>query len=143
MIRRTWDQLIRIVAAIVNWRYFKPAVFVGCAIPLVDMSVSFWLVYTGRDPSLLGAEPTKALLHLTGEDALAILLLSLTVTPARRILHINKLHTIRRMLGLWAFTYALVHLSIYLVFDQLCYSVGTCEFNAIWQDFIKRPFIFV
>ena len=141
--KRAWESLKRLAAVVVNWRYFKPAVFVACAIPLVDVAVSFWLVYSGRDPNLLGADPTKALLHLTGEDALAILLLSLTVTPARRILGINKLHSLRRMLGLWAFTYAVSHLSIYLVFDQLCYSASTCQFNAIWQDFIKRKFIFV
>ncbi|HXT68307.1 MAG TPA: protein-methionine-sulfoxide reductase heme-binding subunit MsrQ [Vicinamibacterales bacterium] len=141
--QRAWHQLKRLVLAIVNWRYFKPAVFIGCAIPLVDLVVSFWLVYTGRNPNLLGAEPTKAMLHLTGEDALAILLLTLTVTPARRIFGANKLHDLRRMLGLWAFTYAAIHLSIYLVFDQLCYSPGTCQFEAVWQDFIKRPFIFV
>jgi sulfoxide reductase heme-binding subunit YedZ len=141
--KTAWESLRRLVAAIVNWRFFKPAVFVACAIPLVDVSISFWLVYTGRSPNLLGAEPTKALLHLTGEDALAILLLTLTVTPVRRIFGVNKIHTLRRMLGLWAFTYAAIHLSIYLVFDQLCYSPGTCQFNAIWEDFIKRKFIFV
>ena len=143
MLGRTWPQLTRLVLAIVNWRYFKPAVFIGCAIPLADVGVSFWLVYTGRNPTLLGAEPTKAMLHLTGRDALAILLLTLTVTPVRRIFGANKVHDLRRMLGLWAFTYAAIHLSIYLVFDQLCYSPGACQFAAVWQDFIKRPFIFV
>jgi sulfoxide reductase heme-binding subunit YedZ len=47
------------------------------------------------------------------------------------------------MLGLWAFFYAAVHLSIYLVFDQLCYSVATCDFNTIWKDIVLRRFIFV
>ena len=141
--KAAWESLKRLAAVIVNWRYFKPVVFVACAIPLVDVAISFWLVYSGRDPNLLGADPTKALLHLTGEDALAILLLSLTVTPARRILGINKLHNIRRMLGLWAFAYAVVHLSLYLAFDQLCYSLATCDWNGIWQDILKRKFIFM
>jgi methionine sulfoxide reductase heme-binding subunit len=140
--RRAWDSLTRLVAAIVNWRFFKPAVFTACAIPLVDLGVSFWLVFTGRSPNLLGAEPTKAMLHLTGEDALAILLLTLSVTPVRRMFGVNKIHGLRRMLGLWAFTYAAIHLSIYLVFDQLCYSPDTCQFEAIWQDILKRKFIF-
>jgi methionine sulfoxide reductase heme-binding subunit len=140
---RAWDLLSRFVAAIINWRYFKPAVFLACAIPLADVAISFWLVYTGRSPTLLGAEPTKALQHLTGEDALAMLLLTLSVTPVRRLFGVNKIHNLRRMLGLWAFTYAAVHLSIYLVFDQLCYSPGTCELGAIWQDILKRKFIFV
>ena len=141
--RRAWELLSRFVAAIVNWRYFKLAVFLAGAIPLADAAISFWLVYTGRSPNLLGAEPTKALLHLTGQTALAILLLTLSVTPVRRLFGVNKIHSLRRMLGLWAFTYAAIHLSIYLVFDQLCYSPGTCQFDAIWQDILKRKFIFV
>lgn len=141
--KRAWGALTRLVAAIVNWRFFKPAVFIACAIPLIDLAVSFWLLYTGRDPDILGVEPAKEMLHLTGEDALAILLLTLSVTPVRRIFGVNRIQSVRRMLGVWAFTYALLHLSIYLVFDQLCYSLATCEFRAIWEDFIKRKFIFV
>lgn len=141
--RAAWQRLTRLVAAIVNWRFFKPAVFIACALPLVDLVVSFWLLYTGRRPDILGVEPAKAMLHMTGEDALAILLLTLSVTPVRRIFGVNKIHNLRRMLGLWAFTYALLHLTIYLVFDQLCYSASTCQFNAIWEDLLKRKFIFV
>ena len=47
------------------------------------------------------------------------------------------------MLGVWAFVYALLHLTTYLVFDQLCYSLATCDFQAIWDDILKRRFIFV
>jgi sulfoxide reductase heme-binding subunit YedZ len=46
------------------------------------------------------------------------------------------------MLGVWSFTYALLHLTSYLVFDQLCYSIATCEFRAIKDDILKRRFIF-
>jgi sulfoxide reductase heme-binding subunit YedZ len=141
--RGAWQAFGRLVAAIVNWRYFKPAVFVACAIPLVDLTVSFWLVFTGRSPDLLGADPTKAMLHSTGEAALAILLLTLSVTPVRRIFSVNKIHNIRRMLGVWSFVYAAVHVTIYLVFDRTCYSVGTCQFQTIWEDVLKRKFIFV
>jgi sulfoxide reductase heme-binding subunit YedZ len=141
--RQAWTALSRLVAAIVSWRFFKPAVFAACAIPLIDVGVSLWLVVTGRMPDLLGADPKTAMLHLTGETALAILLLTLSVTPVRRLFGANKIQNVRRMLGVWSFVYALVHLSIYLVFDQLCYSSSTCQFDAIWQDFIKRKFIFV
>jgi sulfoxide reductase heme-binding subunit YedZ len=141
--RRAWQALSRLVHAIVNWRYFKPAVFVACAIPLVDLTISFWLVFTGRSPDLLTADPTKALLHLTGEDALAILLLTLSVTPVRRIFGVNKLHNIRRMLGVWSFVYAAIHVTLYLVFDRTCYSPSTCQFQTIWEDLLKRKFIFV
>ena len=143
MLLSAWRRLTAVLAAVVGWRFFKPAVFLACAYPLVDLSIRFWLLWTERDPAALGVDPTKALLHETGETALLILFLTLAVTPFRRIFGINRIQIIRRMLGVWAFTYALVHLSIYLVFDQLCYSPATCQWNAIWQDILKRRFIFV
>ncbi len=76
--RTAWQRLTALLSAIVNWRYFKPAVFVGCAIPLVDLSYSLWVILSGRNPDYLGADPGKELLHLSGEDALAILLITLS-----------------------------------------------------------------
>jgi DMSO/TMAO reductase YedYZ heme-binding membrane subunit len=130
--RGAWQALGRLVHAIVNWRYFKPAVFVACAIPLVDLTISF-CSSSPAHPDLLTADPTKALEHLTGEDALAILLLTLSVTPVRRIFGVNKLHNIRRMLGVWSFVYAALHVTLYLVFDRTCYSPSTCQFQTIWK----------
>jgi len=138
-----WDRLTALLAAIVNWKYFKPAVFAGCAVPLLILAYSFWVIVSGTDPDYLGADPAKELLHLSGEDALAILLLTLSVTPFRRIFSLNRIQIIRRMLGVWAFAYAVVHLSLYLAFDQLCYSLATCDWNGIWQDILKRKFIFM
>ena len=83
------------------------------------------------------------MLHETGRDALAILLFTLTVTPIRRLFRLNRIQRVRRMLGVWSFAYALAHLAIYLTFDQLCYSIDTCEFPTIWEDLTERPFIFV
>ena len=83
--RTAWRRLTALLSAIVNWRYFKPAVFVGCAIPLVDLSYSLWVVLSGRNPDYLGADPGQELLHMAGKDALAILLITLSVTPFRRI----------------------------------------------------------
>jgi sulfoxide reductase heme-binding subunit YedZ len=139
--RLAWRLLTAGLSAIVSWRLFKPAVFIGCAIPLVWLAYDFWLVLSERDPMALGADPTAALLHETGRTGLTILLLTLTVTPFRRIFGINRIQAVRRMLGVWSFTYILTHLSIYLVFDQLCYSAATCDFSAIWQDILKRRFI--
>jgi len=141
--RTAWYRLTAVLSAIVNWRYFKPAVFVGCAIPLVDLSYSLWVILSGRNPDYLGADPGKELLHLSGENALAILLITLSVTPFRRIFSINRIQIIRRMLGVWAFAYALIHLSLYLTLDQLCYSLATCDWNGIWQDILKRKYIFM
>lgn len=141
--RRVWLELGRALESIAGWRVFKPAVFVACLVPLLDLGAGFWLAFTGRDPMALGTDPTKTLLHETGETALAILLITLSVTPVRRLLGVNRLQRVRRMLGVWSFAYAAIHLSIYLVFDQLCYSASTCQFDAIWQDILKRRFIFV
>jgi sulfoxide reductase heme-binding subunit YedZ len=64
------------------------------------------------------------------------------VTPVRRIFKINRVQIVRRMMGVWAFAYALVHVSVYLVFDRNCYSFGACQYADVWADIIKRKFIF-
>lgn len=137
-----WRRLTRGLDRIARWRFFKAAVFVCCAAPLVTLAYSFVAAFTGRDPMALGTDPTRTLQQETGRTAITLLLLTLTVTPVRRILHVNAVQTVRRMLGVWAFTYVAVHLSIYLVFDRLCYSPATCDAQAIWNDILKRPFIF-
>ncbi len=48
-----------------------------------------------------------------------------------------------KMVGLWSFFYAFCHVTLYLTLDQLCYSLETCEFQAIVDDVLKRKFIFV
>lgn len=131
------------LSAIANWRFFKPAVFLACLAPGAMLGYEAWQTFGGSDPGALGADPASALLHQTGKTALTILLVTLTVTPLRRIFSVNRLQLVRRMLGVWAFTYALIHLSLYLTLDQLCFSLATCEFAAIWADLVKRPFIFV
>jgi methionine sulfoxide reductase heme-binding subunit len=136
MASRIWRGLGAVLVAIANWRFFKPAVFVACFVPGLLIG---WDTYQGD----LGVDPVKTLLHRTGETALAILLLSLTVTPVRRLFRVTKVQLVRRMLGVWAFFYAVVHLSMYLVFDQLCYSLETCDFETIWKDILLRRFIFV
>ena len=141
--RAAWQRLGQAIDAIAGWRFFKPVVFVACAWPLAELSWATYQLLSGADIDVLGADPTKALLHETGEVALALLLLSLTVTPVRRLFGANRLQRVRRMIGVWSFVYALTHLGVYLYFDQLCYSASTCRFNDIWQDILKRPFIFV
>ncbi len=138
-----WRRVTEALNAIAGWRLFKPAVFVMCALPLAALGFDFWQSFTGRDPMALGTDPTKTLLHETGETAITLLLLTLTVTPVRRLLRVTRVQNVRRMLGVWTFAYVAVHLSIYLVFDQLCYSLATCDGRAIWEDLLKRRYIFV
>jgi sulfoxide reductase heme-binding subunit YedZ len=155
MLRTGWEQLSRLLNAIANWKYFKPVVFIGCAVPLMLLMVKVWaseLLPFGSpawapfvDSTIggLGADPLKSLLHETGEDGLGVLLACLAITPIRRLFKVNGIQKVRRMVGVWAFVYAFIHVVIYLTLDQLCYSLETCEFNAIWQDVLKRKFIFM
>ena len=116
MIARLWQRLAALLAAIANWRFFKPAVFVAAACRLSLLSISSaQLSSPATNVEALGVDPTMTLLHETGETALGILLITLSVTPIRRLFKVNRLQIVRRMLGVWSFTYALLHLTIYLV----------------------------
>jgi methionine sulfoxide reductase heme-binding subunit len=114
--------------AFVKSKWFYPAVFVGCLVPALQLGLQ---IYQGD----LGVNPVETLEHATGEDTLALLLTSLCITPARRILGWNRLQRVRRMVGVWAFVYGLTHFSMYVVFDQL----GSVK--GILADVVKRPFI--
>lgn len=85
----------------------------------------------------LGANPIERVLHHTGWWTLALLLVTLAVTPLRRITGRNELIKLRRPLGLFAFFWATVHLGIYLGLDQLF------DWDFILEDILERPFITV
>lgn len=85
----------------------------------------------------LGANPIERVLHHSGWWALALLLVTLAVTPLRRITGRNELIKLRRPLGLFAFFWATVHLAIYLGLDQLF------DWPFIIEDVVERPFITV
>ena len=85
----------------------------------------------------LGANPIEALTHSTGEWALRFLLLSLALTPLRLLSGLTWPLRLRRMLGLYAFFYASLHLACYLWLDQFF------DWPAIGRDILKRPFITV
>ena len=96
---------------------------------LLPLAALFWLD--------LGANPVETVTHHTGTWGLRFLLLTLAVTPLRRLSGWNWLLRYRRMLGLFAFFYALLHFATYLVFDQFC------DPAAIARDVLKRPYITV
>jgi len=143
MFRTGWQRLTALLAAIANWRYFKLAAFIGCAIPLGILIFKFCQLLLWNQADALGIDPIKTLEHDTGEDALAVLLVTLMVTPVRRIFKVNRVQIVRRMLGVWSFAYAMVHVTIYLVFDRNCYSFSACQYGDVWADLVKRKFIFV
>ncbi|MCL4154561.1 UNVERIFIED_CONTAM: hypothetical protein GTU68_067493 [Idotea baltica] len=106
----------------------KPIVFVLLSLPFA------WVVYA-LFTGLLGANPIEAITHHTGEWALRILLLSLSMTPLRMILKTAWPIRLRRMVGLFAFFYVVTHLLTYLVLDQ------QLDITAIWSDILERPYI--
>jgi len=108
----------------------KPLLFALCLLPLA------WLVY-GAATDGLGANPAEALIRATGDWTLRLLCLALAVTPVRIALGVPALARMRRMLGLFTFFYAALHL--------LCYAWFDMGFDAaeIARDIAKRPFILV
>lgn len=111
-------------------RLSKPLVFIICLLPLA------WLLWRfGSDQ--LGVNPVETLSHRTGDWSLRFLLLTLAVTPLRRLTGWNGAQRFRRMLGLFAFFYASLHFLVYLIFDQFF------DLAAILADIAKRPYITV
>jgi sulfoxide reductase heme-binding subunit YedZ len=124
------------VALNVDQRYryiYKPAIFIASLIPLA------WL--TGRGLGVwgddLGPDPIKLTLHVIGKTSLNFLMLTLMVTPVRQLAGWTHLLRIRRMLGLFAFFYALLHFLIYIVLDQ------ELDYASLIKDIAKRPYITV
>ena len=85
----------------------------------------------------LGPEPVEAVGEATGEWTLRLLLLTLAVTPLRRLSGAHWLSRLRRTFGLFAFTYGCLHFASYLWLDQ------NFDWHAIAQDILKRPFIVI
>ena len=110
---------------------------------MLMLAYDFCQVLVWNHPDALGIDPVKTLEHETGEDALGLLFITLAVTPVRRLFSINRVQTVRRMLGVWSFVYALVHVLVYLTTDRACISLATCQYGEIWTDLLKRKFIFV
>ena len=110
---------------------YKPLVFAASLVPFVLLALgAFGLA--GQD---LGADPVKKILHTCGKTSLNFLLLTLMVTPVKNLLGLPHLLRIRRMLGLFAFFYAVVHFTIYLVLDL------ELDFGTLGEDIAKRPYI--
>lgn len=106
----------------------KAALFAACLLPLAS------LVY-GLFADTLGANPIEALTRGLGDWTLRFLLLTLAVTPLRRLAGLPWLLQLRRLLGLYAFFYASLHLLSYLWLDQFF------DWAEIARDIVKRPFI--
>ena len=108
----------------------KPAAFGLCLLPFA------WLLY-GAFATALGANPAEALIRSTGDWTLRFLCIALAVTPLRQWTGRHTLARFRRMLGLFAFFYGLLHFLSYAWLDM------GLDLQAIVSDIPKRPFALV
>lgn len=111
-------------------RNYKPLLFLICLIPLAR------LIYLGFTDGL-GANPIEFITRSTGTWTLTGLMITLAVTPLRRLTGLNALVRYRRMLGVFTFFYASLHFTTYIWLDQF-FSLAD-----IFKDIYKRPFITV
>ncbi len=112
------------------WRGGKALVFLLCLVPL---ALLVWRAMDNR----LGPNPVETVIHSTGIWTLRFLLLTLAVTALRRLTGLGWLPRFRRMLGLFAFFYALLHFSAYLVLDR------ALAWEEVLRDLTDRPYITV
>jgi len=110
--------------------YTKPLVFTLALAPLG------WLLYAAFFGGL-GVNPIETVTRTLGDWALRFLMLTLAITPLRKLSGWRWPMRFRRMLGLYAFFYTFMHLASYIILDQFFYWQG------IWEDIIKRPYITV
>lgn len=116
------------MSPVLSRKWIKAAIFALCLVPVGRLS---WLALRGA----LGANPIEYVTHDTGDWTLIFIVLTLSVTPARKLLAQPQLIRFRRMLGLFAFFYGCLHLSTYLVLDKFF------DISEILQDVGRRRFI--
>jgi methionine sulfoxide reductase heme-binding subunit len=109
-------------------RYFKPVVFLACLVPVLSLT---WRGFHAE----LGANPIEAITHGTGDWTLRFLLITLAVSPLRKITRQYWLINFRRMLGLFAFFYGFLHLMTYVWLDKFF------DVHEMLHDIGKRRFI--
>lgn len=118
------------VNKILTSRWMKVALFLACLIPL---GILIWEALHGE----LTANPIEFVTHATGDWTLRFLILTLSITPLRKILGQPDLIRFRRMLGLFAFFYAFLHFSMWIGVDKFF------DWSEMIKDVEKRRFITV
>jgi methionine sulfoxide reductase heme-binding subunit len=116
--------------ALLNNKWSKPAVFMLC---IVTLGLLGWRALHGE----LTANPIEFITHATGDWTLRFLIITLCVSPLRKILGLPELIRFRRMLGLFAFFYACLHFTTYIWLDKFF------DLSEMWKDIAKRKYITV
>ena len=111
-------------------KYFKPSIFILSTIPFLFLTYKIFF-------NKLGPEPVKEITHFTGEWTLIFICLTLSMSPLQKFTNLNYWIKIRRMLGLFVFFYASLHLLTYVGVDH------RFNWQPIFDDVVKKKYIFV
>ena len=111
-------------------KYLKPSVFILSLFPFLIITYKIFF-------NQLGPEPVKEITHHTGEWTLIFIILTLAMTPFKKITKLNVWISLRRMLGLFVFFYATIHMLTYVVIDY------RLDLQSISKDIFTKRFIFV
>jgi sulfoxide reductase heme-binding subunit YedZ len=129
-ISRNSTDVLQFPSKILSSRWSRVVVFLLCAQPAARIA---WRFYQGN----VTANPVEFLQHSTGDWTLRFLLITLAITPLRKLMNLPDLIRFRRMLGLFAFFYVCLHFLTYIGPDQ------AFDLGGMWKDVAKRPFITV
>jgi sulfoxide reductase heme-binding subunit YedZ len=110
------------------FKRIKVAVLVGCLVPAAMLALRL-----ASDTA--GDNPVEAITYETGDWSMLLLLVTLAITPMRRITGVNEIISLRRMFGLMTFFYGSLHFLTYVCLDQ------SLQAQRILEDVRKRPFI--
>ena len=111
-------------------KYLKPSIFVLSLVPFLIITYKIFF-------NKLGPEPVKEITHFTGEWTLIFICLTLSMSPLQKFTNLNYWIKIRRMLGLFVFFYASLHLLTYVGIDH------RFNWQPIFDDVVKKKYIFV
>lgn len=106
----------------------KVLIHLGAILPVI------WLYYVALNDNL-GADPVKEVIHFTGIGGFNLLLVTLALSPLAKTFKLGFLMALRRLLGLYAFAYALLHVLNFIVFEL------QFDFSLLLSEIIKRPYI--
>jgi methionine sulfoxide reductase heme-binding subunit len=120
----------RALNSILTSKWTKVVVFLLCLVPL---AVLLWKAYQDD----LSANPIEFVEHWTGDWTIRFLIITLCITPLRKVLHLPLLIRFRRMLGLFAFFYVCLHFLSWVVLDHFF------NLHEMWTDVLKRRYITV
>ena len=129
MLKSPWTKILLFVLCLLPFAHLVAVALAYVLQP--DLSTGLWRFLV---PSL-PPNPLDFFTHLTGDWTIRLIVITLAITPLRKLLGVPDLIRFRRPIGLFAFFYGSLHLLTYLWFDKLF------DFHEIWKDVAKRPFI--